>query len=191
VSLREHPEVTDFIAYLHLKNLSPTTIAGYHDTLKRLFAQVGLGQAAPSEITAAQLRDYVASLQKRGLAANTVANHVLAIKRFFGFLLAEGYITEDPSRRLPRPKVGKRLPKALTIPQVQALFAAMSDETATGRRDQAFFKLLYACGLRIGEALRLRVADINWEESWLRVVGKGNKERRVYLKPYLVAGLRA
>lgn len=191
MSLREHPEVTDFIAYLHLKNFSPATIAGYHRTLKRLFAHVGLAESAPSEITAAQLRDYVAHLQKRGLAANTVANYVLAIKRFFGFLLAEGYIEEDPSRRLPRPKVGKRLPKALTIPEVQALFAAMSDETATGRRDQVFFKLLYACGLRIGEAVRVRVADINWEEGWLRVVGKGNKERRVYLKPYLLAGLRA
>jgi len=190
VSLQEHPEVSDFIAYLHLKNLSQTTIAGYHDTLKRLFAHVGLGEAAPSEISAAQLRDYVASLQERGLAANTVANYMLAIKRFFGFLLAEGYIEEDPSRRLPRPKVGKRLPKALTIPQVQALFAAMSDETATGRRDQLFFKLLYACGLRIGEAIRVRVTDINWEEGWLRVVGKGNKERRVYLKPYLVETLR-
>jgi len=187
--LREHPEVADFIAYLHLKNLSPATIVGYHDTLRRLFAHVGLGESAPSKITSAQLRDYVASLQKRGLAANTVANYVLAIKRFFGFLLAEGYIEEDPSRRLPRPKVGKRLPKALTIPQVQALFAAASDETATGRRDQLFFKLLYACGLRIGEAVQVRVADINWEEGWLRVLGKGNKERRVYLKPYLVAGL--
>ena len=61
-----HPEVSDFIAYLHLKNLSPVTIARYHDTLKRLFAHVGLGESAPSGITAAQLRDYVASLQRAG-----------------------------------------------------------------------------------------------------------------------------
>ena len=66
----------------------------------------------------------------------------------------------------------------------------MSDETPRGHRDQVFFKLLYACGLRVGEAERVRVTDINWEEGWLRVIGKGNKERRVYLKPYLVEALR-
>jgi len=108
---------------------------------------VGLGESAPSEITAAQLRDYVVSLQKRGPAPNTVANYVLAIKCFFGFLLAEGYIEEDPSRRLPRPKVGKRLPKALTITQVQDLFAAFHGETPTERWDKMFFQLVCACSL--------------------------------------------
>ena len=189
--MQEHPQVSDFIAYLRLKNLSPGTIAGYEGALKRLFAHVGLGGSAPSQITTAQLRDYIASLLERNLAANTVRNEVLAIKRFFGFLLAEGDIEEDPSPGIPLPKVGKRLPKALTIPQVQILFATMSARTATGRRDQMFFRLVYACGLRIGEAVRLKVENINWEESWLRVVGKGDKERRVYLKPYLVADLRA
>jgi len=114
----------------------------------------------------------------------------LVIKRFFGFLLVEGYIEEDPSRRIPTPKVGKRLPRALTVPQIQALFMAMSDETPTEHRDQVFFKLLYTCGLRVGEAVRIRVANINWEEGWLTVIGKGDKERRVYLKPYLVEALR-
>ena len=186
----EHPKLADFIAYLHLKNLAPATIRGYRLALKGLFDHIDLGPSLPSQITAAQLRDYVASLYERGLAPKTIKNYVLVIKRFFGFLLVEGYIEEDPSRRIPTPKVGKRLPKALTVPQVQALFMAMSDETAVGHRDQVFFKLLYACGLRVGEAARVRVTDINWEEGWLRVIGKGNKERRVYLKPYLIEALR-
>jgi integrase/recombinase XerD len=124
------------------------------------------------------------------LAPKTIRIYVVVIKRFFGFLLAEGYVEEDPSRRLPTPKVGKRLPRALTVPQVRALFAAMRDETPAGHRDRVFFKLLYACGLRVGEAVRVRVADINWEDGWLRIIGKGNKERRVYLKPYLMEALR-
>ena len=169
--MQEHPQVADFIAYLHLKNLSPGTIAGYHGTLKRLFAHLDLRGAAPSQITTAQLRDYVASLHERELAPKTIRIYVVVIKRFFGFLLAEGYVKEDPSRRLPTPKVGKRLPRALTIPQIQALFAAMSDETPAGHRDQVFFQLLYTCGLRMGEAVRVRVADINWEEGWLTVIG--------------------
>jgi site-specific recombinase XerD len=186
----EHPEVSDFIAYLHLKNLAPATIRGYHLALKGLFDHIDAGASPPSQITSIQLRDYVARLYERELAPKTIRNYVVVIKRFFGFLLAEGYMEEDPSRRIPTPKVGKRLPQALTIPQVQALFAAMNDETPTGHRDRMFFKLLYTCGLRAGEAVRVRVTDINWEEGWLTVIGKGNKERRVYLKPYLVEALR-
>jgi len=186
----EHRESSDFIAHLHLKNLSSRTIEEYGKVLRSLFEHLGLGDSPPSQITAAQLRDYVASMQQRGLAAKTVSNHVLVMKRFFGFLLAEGYIEEDPSRRLPRPKVGKRLPKALTITQVQDLFAAFKGETPTERRDQMFFQLVYACGLRLSEAANLRVEDIDFTEGTLLVVGKGDKERQVYLKPNLLQALK-
>jgi integrase/recombinase XerD len=175
VSLREYPEVGDFIAYLRLKNLSPRTIVEYGKVLNSLFEQIGLGESSPKEITTGQLREYVASLQQRGLAAATVSNHVLVIKRFFGFLLAEGYIEEDPSQRLPRPKVGKRLPKALTITQVQDLFAAFKGETPTERRDQMFFRSVYVCGLRVSEAVNLRLEDIDLAEGTLLVIGKGTK----------------
>jgi len=188
--LREHPEVRDFIAHLRLKNLSPRTIVEYRKVLNSLFDHIGLGDSSPAEITTAQLRDYVASLQQRGLAPKTVSNHVLVIKRFFGFLLAEGYIEQDPSLRLPRPKVGKRLPKALSIPEVQALFAAFKGETAAERRDRIFFQLVYGCGLRITEAVNIKLKDIDFAEGTLRIIGKGNKERQVYLKPNLLQALR-
>jgi len=186
----EHDELSDFITYLRLKNLSPRTITEYQKVLKSLFDHVGLDASSPREITAAQLRDYVASLQERGLAAKTVSNHVLVMKRFFGFLLAEGYIEEDPSRRLPRPKVGKRLPRALTIPQVQVLFAAMDGQSRAERRDRLLFHLIYAGGLRVNEVVGLRVEDIDFTQGTLRVVGKGDKERRIYLKPYILEHLR-
>ena len=186
----EYDELSDFIAYLRLKNLSPRTITEYQKVLESLFDHVGLDASSPREITAAQLRDYVASLQERDLAAKTVSNHVLVIKRFFGFLLAEGYIVEDPSRRLPRPKVGKRLPRAFTIPQVQALFAAMDGPSQAERRDRLLFQLIYAGGLRVSEVVGLRVRDIDFTQGTLRVVGKGNKERRIYLKPYVLEQLR-
>ena len=189
-SMREHPEVTDFIAHLRLKNLSPRTITEYGKVLNSLLDHIGLTDSSPKEITTAQLRDYVASMQQRGLAAKTVSNHVLVIKSFFGFLLAERYIEEDPSLRIPRPKVGKRLPKALPIPDVQALFAAFRGNTAAERRDKAFFQLVYACGLRISEAINIKLKDIEFTEGTLRVIGKGNKERQVYLKPNLLQALK-
>jgi integrase/recombinase XerD len=186
----KHRQVSDFTAYLRLKNLSPRTIEEYQKVLGSLFKYLKLGDSSPGEITVPQLRDYVASMQQRGLAAKTVSNHVLVIKRFFGFLLAEEYIQEDPSRRLPRPKVGKRLPKALTIPQVQALFAAMGSESRAGRRDRVLFQLTYAGGLRVGEAVGLKAADIDFTQGTLMVVGKGDKERRIYLKPFVLKQLQ-
>jgi len=189
-SISNIPEVSDFFAHLRLKNLSPRTIVEYKKVLDSLFDHIGLGDSPPREITTAQLREYVASLQQRGLAPKTVNNYVLVIKRFFGFLLVEGHIAEDPSLRLPRPKVGKRLPKALTLTQVQDLFAAFKGETPTERRDRMFFQLVYGCGLRVSEAANLRLEDIDFSEEALRVVGKGDKERRLYLKPNLVQALR-
>jgi len=79
----EHPEVTDFIAYLHLKNLAPATVKMYRGGLKMLCDHIDLGPSPPSQITAVQLRDYIASLYERGLAAKTIKNYILVIKRFF------------------------------------------------------------------------------------------------------------
>ena len=91
----EHREVTDFVACLHLKNLASSTIEGYRLALRGLFEYIHLGASAPSEITTAQLRRYVASLYDRGLAPKTIKNYVVGIKRFFGFLLVEGYIEDE------------------------------------------------------------------------------------------------
>ena len=97
---------------------------------------------------------------------------------------------EDPSRRLPNPKVGKRLPRALTVGQVQALLFAFNEDSPVERRDKVLVYLMYACGLRINEAVAVRVEDIDLEQGKLRVVGKGDKERSLYLKPVVVELLR-
>jgi len=187
----EHPHVCDFIAHLHLKNLSSRTIGEYSKILRALFAHLGPGVKAPDEVTIAQLRQYVASLQARGLAPKSVSDHVVAIKRFFGFLILEGHIAQDPSLRLPRPKTGRRLPQALSLAQTRALFTAMHGDEPLSRRDRMLFRLIYACGLRVSEATGLRVEDVDFDAGALRVIGKGDRERRLYLKSYLQDDLRA
>ena len=186
IDMLAYPEVVDFVAHLRLKNLARRTIEEYVKVLRSLFRYVGPGGASPTTITLPQLRSYLADLQDRGRAPKTISNYVLVIKRFFGFLEAEGYIAEDPSLRLPRPKVGQRLPRALSISQVQALFNSMDDSTPVKRRDKVFFQLLYACGLRISEATGLRVRDVDFDRGMLRVIGKGDKERALPLKPQVV-----
>jgi site-specific recombinase XerD len=130
----QHTEIDDFVAFVRLKNLSARTIEEYQKILNSLFEYLG-GDPSPAQVTTAQLRRYVVSLQDRGLADKTVSNHVLVIKRFFGFLLTEGRISEDPSLGIPRPQVGERLPKALSVPETQRLFAAFDDGSAVERRD--------------------------------------------------------
>lgn len=181
-------ELEDFIVYLRLKNLSRRTLEEYEKVLNSLFEHLGKG-SSPKKVTTAQIRGYVVSLQERGLADKTVSNHVLVIKRFFGFLLTEGYISEDPSLGVPRPQVGERLPKALSVPETRRLFAVFGGVSAVERRDEIFFRLMYACGLRISEAVSIKVADIDVASGALQVVGKGDKERRIYLKPELLEEL--
>ncbi len=196
-------DVKDFISYLHLKNLSPRTIALYEWLLNDFFRSCP-ALSKPTDVTFDHLRIYVAALQARGTAAKTVADRVTILKRFFGYLLMEGRISSDPSQPLPMPKAGKRLPKALTLQETQAFLAALPSEWKTSapsgtrealaasvkQRDRVLFEIMYAGGLRVSEAASLRVGDIDFGESSVRVVGKGNQERRVYLKPRATALLR-
>jgi site-specific recombinase XerD len=185
-SISEIPEVADFLAHLRLKNLAPRTITEYRKVLRYLFDHVDRYQPSPTEITTADLRSYIAGLQERGLSAKTVCDRVLIIKRFFGFLALEGYIDEDPSLRLPRPKVGKRLPRALTVAQTRQLLKVLDDDTPIRHRDKVIIWLMYSAGLRLNEAVGIRVEDLDLQRGTLRVVGKGNRERLLYLKPALV-----
>lgn len=185
-----HPLVRDFFSFLRLKNVAPGTIGQYEWTLQDLFRFLPASLNALNDVTRAHLREYVADLQARRLAPKTVSDRVTILKRFFGYLHAEGRLAADPASRLPQPRMGKRLPKALSLEETETFLLALSDDSSLGRRDRILFELMYGGGLRVGEAVGLRIGDIDFEDSSVRVVGKGDKERRVYLKPALLQVLR-
>jgi len=187
----KYPEIDDFIAHLRLKNLAPRTIREYEHAIRNLFHALNPPVESPREVTTAQLRRYVASLQERGLAPKTVSFRVMVLKRFYRFLFDEGYIDVDPSPKIPSPKVGKRLPKCLTTHQIQDFFASFNEEIPTEPRDKLFFELIYLCGLRISEACNIRAEDLDLDDSSLTILGKGNKERTLYLKPQVTEVLRS
>lgn len=114
---------------------------------------------------------------------------MIIFKRFFAYLVMEGCLTQDPAQRLPMPKVGKRLPKALTLEEMESFFAALSGDSAVRKRDRILFQVMYGGGLRVSEAVGLRVEDIDPGDGSLRILGKGDKERRIYLKPPFVQSL--
>lgn len=176
------PEVTDFLSFLRLKGLAQRTQVEYLRVLRLLQLHLGNESKPFADVTVDELRDFITWSRAHGLSAKTVGNRVIVLKRFFGFLLEEGYIVVDPGRHLPTPKMPQRLPKALSREQVQRLFAQLSEMPLLRFRDKVVITLMYTGGLRISEAVSLRRGQLDLQQGTLRVVGKGSKERRVFLR---------
>ena len=131
------------------------------------------------------LNQYITHLKDRkGYRNATTARKVASVKSFFGFMAENGIITEDPTESLGTPKVGRSLPKYLTEEEITKLLeVSYKPGTNEGQRDAVIMELLYATGLRVGELVSLNISDVNIEESYIRCLGKGSKERIVHLYP--------
>lgn len=161
---------------------SPHTVEAYLRDLRRLaeFA-AGQGVEEPTRLTRPMLREFVFALKDLGLSAATIRRHVSAVRTYFGFLLGEGMVREDPSDRLESPRLGRSLPDTLTVAEVEALLAAPSIDEPLGWRDRALLELGYGAGLRVSELCGLGLTDLVLAEGLVRVLGKGSKERVVPL----------
>ena len=159
---------------------SPHTVDNYLRDLRRLvqFADAR-GIAEPSGLTRSMLREFVFALKDLGLSAATIRRHVSAVRTYFGFLLGEGVVQEDPSDRLESPRLGRSLPETLSVAEVEALLAAPSIDEPLGWRDRALLELGYGAGLRVSELCGLGLTDLVLSEGLVRVMGKGSKERMV------------
>ena len=137
------------------------------------------------------LTDYVFSLRgRKGYRDTTTARKIAAIKSFFGFLIQEGRIEEDPTESIGAPRPGRSLPKLLSEGEVTRLLdQATGQDSPEGRRDWAILELLYATGLRVTELVSLNLEDVNPQEEYVRCFGKGSKERIVYIHPKAVNAL--
>ena len=145
-----------------------------------------------AKINLDMLNLYIVDLrEKRGYRDTTTARKIAAIKSFFGYLMAEGHLSYDPTESLGSPRVGRSLPKFLTEDDVTSLLdVAGKAGTPESKRDATILELLYATGLRVSELVALDVSDIDFEESFILCKGKGEKERRVFLYPKAVEELK-
>lgn len=173
------PLVREYLAYLRIeRGCSPLTSEAYGRDLAGYAAFLeGRGIAEPAGIDRAVLVDYEASLVEQGFAPTTVKRRVSVLKGFHRYLVREGYTPKNPADAVSLPKVPERLPDVLSIDEVGRMLDAHIDPSPTGLRDRALLEVLYGCGLRVSEAAGLDTGDVFMEEGFVRVLGKGSKER--------------
>ena len=169
-----------FLSYVRVeKGLSENTILAYGRDLAKFAAFAKLRSRGLKEIQRDEIVDFLAGLYRHGLDSRSVARHLVTLRNFFRFAVAEGLLRDDPTLNLESPKTRRRLPSFLSLEEVERLMAQPDAGTPLGLRDKAMLELLYGTGLRVSELLGLRTADLQLEVGCLRCVGKGDKDRLV------------
>ncbi len=176
--------IKDFVSFLKIeKGLADNSIFAYQNDVQKLkdFAQAN--RLEPEVITYDHLKSFVAQLFDLGLSARSQARVISGIKQFFVYLLVEDILKDDPSELLELPKLGRKLPEVLSIEEIDSLINAIDLSKDEGHRNKAILETLYSCGLRVSELINLKFSDLFFEEGFIRVIGKGNKERLVPVSP--------
>ena len=178
-------------AYILLeKGLSENTRKAYAGDVEKLLGFLADEGIDVRSCTLDDLHRFAASLHDIGISAVSVARILCGVRSFFTFLLQDGYIEADPTELLESPKKPEHLPAVLTLQEVDALEAAIDQSLPEGRRDHAMIEVLYSCGLRVSELCGLQLSDLFLDEGFLRVTGKGNKQRLVPVSPKAVGELK-
>jgi integrase/recombinase XerD len=169
--------------YQHLgveRGLAPLTLAAYARDLQDFWEFVeGRGRSHWGAVDLADLQDYFAAQEARGLSARSRARRLSALRQFFRFLQREEMVSANPAELLDSPRLPRRLPQVLGEAEVAALLAAPDPGTPTGLRDQALLEVLYATGLRVSELVGLTIKQLDLRRGVVRPLGKGGKERVV------------
>lgn len=183
-------EVEDLLLWLAAEQgRAPATLEAYRRDLRSYAAWLAeRGRSIPA-VTEADVVEWIAELRGRGLAASSVARHLVAVRGLHRFLASEGRIPADPAAAVDKPRVPRGLPKALTEEEVGRLLAAPVGDEPLARRDRALLELLYGTGARVSEAVGLSLADVDLDASLVRLFGKGAKERIVPLGTHATRAL--
>ena len=177
-----HPTLRSFEAFLKLeKGLSISTLEAYLRDLQKLieFLDIEQNDQSIESLSIVQLQEFIAYLNEIGLSARSQARMISSLKSFYRFLVIEELITEDPTLLLSSPKLEKALPSVLAHHEIDKLIAAIDHSTREGIRNRAILEVLYACGIRVSELCNLKLSNSYLEAGYLKILGKGNKERLV------------
>jgi integrase/recombinase XerD len=179
-----------FRLYLRLeKGLSPRTLDAYMSDVEKFDAYIQEGGGDILTVELEQLRSYIATLVDVGIHPRTQARLVSSLRSFYGFLKMDGYIESNPTELLKSPKLPMYLPDVLTLDEIDRVIDAIDLAQLEGQRNRAMIEVLYSCGLRVSELCNLKISDLYLDEEFIRVTGKGDKQRLVPISPRAIAEL--
>jgi integrase/recombinase XerD len=181
-----------YLTYLRLeKGLSENTSEAYVNDLNKLIRFVG-GEPDMNilKLTYRDLQQFIAQLSDLGISARSQARIISGIKSFYRFLVTEAYLDADPTELLESPKTGRKLPEVLTVNEINNLINSVDLSKAEGQRNRAILEALYSCGLRVSELITLKHSNVYFDEQFILVKGKGDKQRLVPISPTAIREIR-
>ena len=174
--------ISEYISYLKIeKSLSKNSIEAYHRDIYMLQSYLELQKLniQPTQIELQHLRDFISWVNELGISARTQARVISGIKSFYKYLLLDEKIENDPTALLESPRIGRKLPVILSVKEIDDLINAIDLSKPEGHRNKAIIETLYSCGLRVSELINLRLTDLFFDQGFIKILGKGNKERLV------------
>jgi integrase/recombinase XerD len=184
--LKNNPDIfnttlSDFRSCLKLeRSLSDNTIVGYNSDCSKFFAFLKeKGIISPEAATSENISEYLAQVTGAGLSKRSQSRLVSSLKALYRFLESEGRLKNNPCDRIDTPKAGRYLPEVLSVEEVERIIDSVDLSKSEGHRNKAIIEVLYSCGLRVSELVGLRISDLFLAEQFIRVTGKGSKQRLV------------
>lgn len=177
--------------YLRLeKSLSPNTFDAYMTDLQKLLHFLEGENIEIPDVTPNDLQRFAAGLHDIGIHPRSQARILSGIKSFFHFLVIADYREADPSELLEGPKIGFKIPEVLTVEEIDRIISTVDMEKKEGQRNRAILETLYSCGLRVSELCNLKISDLYFEEGFIKVEGKGSKQRLVPISPRAIKEIK-
>ena len=183
---KENPDdiLSKYKVYLKLeKSLSDNTVSAYLADINKLFLFLADEQIHPYDATLDNLETFSASLRDLGIQPRSQARILSGIRSFYHYLILEDYLQADPSELLESPQIGFHLPEVLTLEEIDNLIESIDLSTKEGQRNRTILETLYSCGLRVSELCNLKISDLYLEEGFIKVEGKGSKQRLIPISP--------
>lgn len=186
----DDPVIANYQIYLSLeRSFSSNTISGYMEDLAKLLSYLSEAHISYKEVDYDVLFDFLVELSELGISSRSQARIISGLKSFYHFLLLEKLIEDDPTDLLELPKLSQHLPEVLNLDEINSILAQADISDPLGVRNKAIIETLYSCGLRVSELTELLLSNIYFEEKYLVVIGKGNKQRLVPLSPQAISNI--
>ena len=170
--------IKEFKYYLKVeRSLADNSVNAYIRDIRKLADFCFKIKVDELNISVNEIREFIADLNSKNISARSQARIISGVKAFFKYLIIEDYITNDPAMLIENPKIGLKLPEVLSVGEIELIISSIDLSNKQGERNRAILETLYSCGLRVTELINLKISNINFKEGYIKVIGKGDKER--------------